>query len=107
MLGGPIPATEKVLQKQGLTVDDIDLFEVNEAFAPVVLAWSRATGAAERTNVNGGAIALGHPLGATGAKLRPRSSTNQDGVRPVRPDRDLRRGRDCQRSVVRACLSQP
>ncbi len=70
MLTGPIPATEKVLARSGLSIDDIDLFEVNEAFAPVVLAWSKETGASlERTNVNGGAIAIGHPLGATGARL--------------------------------------
>jgi len=70
MLGGPIPATERLLVRAGLTVDEIDLFEVNEAFAPVVLGWAAATGASlERTNVNGGAIALGHPLGATGTKL--------------------------------------
>lgn len=70
MLSGPIPATQKLLERNGLSVDDIDLFEINEAFAPVVLGWSRATGASlERTNVNGGAISLGHPLGATGAKL--------------------------------------
>jgi acetyl-CoA C-acetyltransferase len=70
MLTGPIPATRKVLERAGLTIDDIDLFEVNEAFAPVVLAWLADTGAdPDRTNVNGGAIALGHPLGATGAKL--------------------------------------
>jgi acetyl-CoA C-acetyltransferase len=70
MLGGPIPATRKVLDRGGLGIDDIDRFEVNEAFAPVVLAWAAETGAAlDRTNVNGGAIALGHPLGATGARL--------------------------------------
>jgi acetyl-CoA C-acetyltransferase len=70
MLTGPIPATEQVLARAGLTVDDIDVFEVNEAFAPVLLAWSADTGASlERTNPNGGAIALGHPLGATGAVL--------------------------------------
>jgi acetyl-CoA C-acetyltransferase len=70
MLTGPIGATRKVLGKAGLTVDDIDVFEVNEAFAPVLLAWSEQTGASlERTNPNGGAIALGHPLGATGAIL--------------------------------------
>jgi acetyl-CoA C-acetyltransferase len=70
MLTGPIPATKRVLGRVGLGVDDVDLFEVNEAFAPVVLAWLADTGAdPERTNVNGGAIALGHPLGATGAKL--------------------------------------
>jgi acetyl-CoA C-acetyltransferase len=70
MLTGPIPATEAVLSRGGLTIDDIDIFEVNEAFASVVLAWAKDTGAAlEATNVNGGAIALGHPLGATGAVL--------------------------------------
>ena len=70
MLTGPIPATEAVLARAGLGIDDIDLFEVNEAFAPVVLAWARETGASmERTNVNGGAIAMGHPLGATGAMI--------------------------------------
>jgi acetyl-CoA C-acetyltransferase len=70
MLGGPIPATHKVLERGTLDIDDIDRFEVNEAFAPVVLAWAADTGAPlERTNVNGGAIALGHPLGATGARL--------------------------------------
>ncbi len=70
MLTGPIPATEMALSKGHLTVDDIDVFEVNEAFAPVLIAWSRDTGAPlERTNPNGGAIALGHPLGATGAIL--------------------------------------
>jgi acetyl-CoA C-acetyltransferase len=70
MLTGPIAATRKVLAKAGLSVADIDVFEVNEAFAPVVLAWSDEVGAPlERTNPNGGAIALGHPLGATGAIL--------------------------------------
>jgi len=75
MLTGPIPATEKVLKRAGLTIDDIDLFEVNEAFASVTAAWRIEHGGSdpmalwERTNVNGGAIALGHPLGASGAKL--------------------------------------
>jgi acetyl-CoA C-acetyltransferase len=70
MLETPLPATERALKKCGMRIDDIDLFEVNEAFAPVPLAWLRHTGAdAERLNVNGGAIALGHPLGASGAKL--------------------------------------
>ena len=70
MLTGPIPATQKALGRAGLSVDDIDVFEVNEAFAPVLLAWSQETGASlDRTNPNGGAIALGHPLGATGAIL--------------------------------------
>jgi len=70
MLTGPIPATQKALGRARLSVDDIDVFEVNEAFAPVLLAWSQETGASlDRTNPNGGAIALGHPLGATGAIL--------------------------------------
>jgi acetyl-CoA acetyltransferase family protein len=70
MLTGPIPATDKALSKAGLGVDDIDVFEVNEAFAPVLIAWSAETGASlDKTNPNGGAIALGHPLGATGAIL--------------------------------------
>ena len=70
MLTAPIPATAHALDKTGLTLDDIDLVEINEAFASVVLAWARETGAdPERVNVNGGAIALGHPLGATGARL--------------------------------------
>ncbi|MDQ1704883.1 MAG: acetyl-CoA C-acetyltransferase [Frankiaceae bacterium] len=70
MLTAPIPATAHALDKAGLTLDDIDLVEINEAFAPVVLAWQRETGAdLTKVNVNGGAIALGHPLGATGARL--------------------------------------
>lgn len=70
MLTGPIPATEAVLKKSGLNIDDIDMFEVNEAFGSVVLAWLKETGASrDKTNVLGGAIALGHPLGATGARL--------------------------------------
>ncbi|CAM3508072.1 thiolase family protein [Mycobacterium frederiksbergense] len=70
MLTGVIPATEKVLQRAGLTLADIDLFEVNEAFAPVVLSWAADTGAdLAKVNVNGGAIAIGHPLGASGARI--------------------------------------
>jgi acetyl-CoA C-acetyltransferase len=70
MLEGPVPATPVALKRAGLKLDDIDLFEVNEAFASVPLAWLKATGAdPARLNVNGGAIALGHPLGASGAKL--------------------------------------
>jgi acetyl-CoA acyltransferase len=70
MLTGPIPATEKALAKAGLAIEDIDLFEVNEAFAAVIGAWLRETGADwDKVNVNGGAIALGHPLGASGARL--------------------------------------
>ncbi|MGV2940141.1 acetyl-CoA C-acyltransferase [Mesobacillus sp. LC4] len=70
MLTGPIPATEKVLKKAGLKLEDIDVFEVNEAFAPVPMAWLKETGAdPAKLNPNGGAIALGHPLGASGARL--------------------------------------
>ena len=70
MLGGPIPASHKVLKAAGLNIDDIDLYEVNEAFAPVPLSWAIELKAdQDKLNVNGGAMALGHPLGATGAKL--------------------------------------
>jgi acetyl-CoA C-acetyltransferase len=70
MLKGPIPATRKVLERAGLTIEDIDIFEVNEAFASVVLAWEKDLGIdPAKTNVNGGAIALGHPTGSTGARL--------------------------------------
>ncbi|MDI2130017.1 thiolase family protein [Yinghuangia seranimata] len=70
MLTGVIPATRKVLDRAGLTIDDIDAFEVNEAFAPVPLAWAKDTGAdLEKTNIRGGAIAIGHPLGASGGRL--------------------------------------
>jgi acetyl-CoA acyltransferase len=75
MLTGPIPATSKALERAGLSIDDIDLFEINEAFASVVGAWRLEHGGTDpealwaRTNVNGGAIALGHPLGASGARL--------------------------------------
>ncbi len=70
MLTAPIPATARALQRAGLKLADIDLVEINEAFASVVLAWQKETGAdLARVNVNGGAIALGHPLGATGARL--------------------------------------
>jgi acetyl-CoA acetyltransferase family protein len=70
MLTGPIPATRKLLARTGLTMDDLDLCEVNEAFASVVLAWQRELDAdMDRVNVNGGAMALGHPVGSTGARL--------------------------------------
>jgi acetyl-CoA C-acetyltransferase len=70
MLKGPIPATTRVLEKAGLTIDDIDVFEVNEAFASVVLAWQKELGInPDKVNPNGGAIALGHPTGSTGARL--------------------------------------
>ena len=70
MLTAPIPATAHALARTGMSLDDIDLVEINEAFASVVLAWAKETGAdLSKVNVNGGAIALGHPLGATGARL--------------------------------------
>jgi acetyl-CoA acyltransferase len=70
MLTGPIPATRKILERNGLTLDDIDLVEVNEAFASVIAAWERELEPdVEKVNVNGGAIAIGHPLGSTGARL--------------------------------------
>jgi acetyl-CoA acetyltransferase family protein len=70
MLTGPIPATRKILERNGMSIDDIDLFEVNEAFASVLAAWYRELEPdMDRVNVNGGAIALGHPLGSTGARL--------------------------------------
>src|SRR5690606_21344096 len=70
MLTAPIPATAKVLRRAGLTLDDIGVYEVNEAFAPVPLAWLRETGAdPARLHPRGGAIALGHPLGASGARI--------------------------------------
>ncbi|MEU4555799.1 acetyl-CoA C-acetyltransferase [Micromonospora violae] len=92
MLTGPIPATRKALAVAGLTVDDIDLFEINEAFAAVVLKYVRDLGLdPDRVNVNGGAIALGHPLGATGAMLL---GTALD---------ELER-RDLRRAVVTLCI---
>ena len=70
MLEGPIPATAKILKRNGMTISDFDLIEINEAFAPVVAAWARAHEPdMDRVNVNGGAIALGHPVGCTGARL--------------------------------------
>jgi acetyl-CoA acyltransferase len=70
MLEGPIPATAKILKRNNMTIDDIDLFEINEAFAPVIAAWRREHNPdMDRVNVNGGAMALGHPLGSTGARL--------------------------------------
>ena len=70
MLTAPIPATRHALEKTGMTMDDIDLVEINEAFASVVLAWEKELDVDHaKVNVNGGAIALGHPLGATGARL--------------------------------------
>ena len=70
MLTGPIPATRKILERNGLSMDDLDLIEVNEAFASVIAAWERELEPdIDKVNVNGGAIALGHPLGSTGGRL--------------------------------------
>ena len=70
MGAGPIPATERLLEKSGLTIDDVDVVEINEAFASVVLSWAKTTGVdMAKVNPNGGAIALGHPLGGTGCIL--------------------------------------
>jgi acetyl-CoA C-acetyltransferase len=70
LLDGPVTATEKLLARTGMSISDFDLFEVNEAFAAVVLSWLRTVGAdEEKLNVNGGAIALGHPVGCTGSRL--------------------------------------
>jgi len=70
MLTGPIPATTKVLERAGMTLDQMDLVEINEAFAPVVLAWEKEHHPdMEKVNVNGGAIAIGHPLGCSGSRL--------------------------------------
>ena len=70
MLTGPIPATRQILERNGMTIDDVDLIEINEAFASVVAAWDREVKPDwDRVNVNGGAIALGHPLGSSGARL--------------------------------------
>jgi acetyl-CoA acetyltransferase len=70
MLTGPIPVTPMVLKKAGLKMDDIDLFEVNEAFAPIPLAWAKELKAdMDKLNVNGGAMALGHPVGNSGCRL--------------------------------------
>ena len=92
MLTGPTPATEKLLGGAGLTVDDIDLFEINEAFASVVLKYQRDLGIPdEKLNVNGGAIAMGHPLGATGAMIL---GTMID---------ELER-RDARRAVITLCI---
>ena len=73
MLTAPMPATRKALQRSGLSLDEIGVFEVNEAFAPVPMAWLADIGAEEKTlNPNGGAVALGHPLGGSGAQILTR-----------------------------------
>ena len=82
MLTGPIPATQRILERNGLTLDDIDIIEINEAFASVVLAWAQEMKAdLDRVNVNGGAIALGHPLGATGGVLLTKALSELERVK--------------------------
>lgn len=81
MLTGPIPATKLVLKKAGMSLEDIDIFEVNEAFASVVLAWQKELGAdPDKVNISGGAIAIGHPLGATGTRIVGAMINNLDSV---------------------------
>ena len=107
MLNAPVPAARKVLDKAGLTIDDIDVFEVNEAFAVVVEKFIRDLGIdRDKINVNGGAIALGHPIGATGRdpdRHRPRRARAHR--RPLRPDHDVRRRRHGPGDHHRADLS--
>ena len=104
MLTGPIPATTLVLEKAKMTLDDIDVIEINEAFASVVLAWQKELGAdLDKVNVNGGAIALGHPLGASGAKLMATLLNELERTqRPLRPPDHVRGRRHGQRHHHRA-----
>ena len=104
MLTGPIPATTTVLERAKLTLDDIDLVEINEAFASVVLAWEKELHAdLAKVNVNGGAIALGHPLGASGAKLMATLLNELERTeRPLRPADHVRGRRAGQRHHHRA-----
>ena len=110
MLTGPIPATQKVLKRAGLSLEDIDLVEINEAFATVVLAWKKELGISdewfdERVNVHGGAIALGHPLGASGARLMTTlvNALEQRG-QPLRAADDVRGRGPGQRHAHRKAL---
>ena len=107
-LDGPVQATERLLSRSGRTMDDHDLFEVNEAFASVVLSWAQVHGAdMDKVNVNGGAIALGHPVGSTGTRLLTTALhelERRDAV--LRADHDVRRWRDGQRHHHRAPLSR-
>ena len=107
MLTGPIPPRGMRWRRPGLSIDDIDTVEINEAFAPVVLAWLKEIKAdPEKVNPNGGAIALGHPLGATGAKLFA-TMLNELGAhrRPLRPADDVRGRRHRQRHDHRTALA--
>ena len=107
MLDGPIPATRLVLKKAGLALDDIDLIEINEAFASVVLAWSKEIQPDPvRVNPNGGAIALGHPLGATGAVLDDQAALRAGAHgRRLRPADHVHRARHGHRHSPRAHLA--
>ena len=108
MLTGPIPATQYALEKTGLSIDDIDTVEINEAFAPVVMAWLKETKAdPEKVNPSGGAIALGHPLGATGAKLFTTHAEHLGAHRrSLRSADDVRGRRHRQRHHHRAALTR-
>ena len=107
MLTGPIPATERLLARNGWTIDDVDVVEINEAFASVVLAWMQATGAdPAKVNPNGGAIALGHPLGGTGAILLTKAMHELERVRrQQRAGHHVLRWRPGHRHAGRAPLS--
>ncbi len=106
MLTGPIPATTKVLERAKMTLDQIDLVEINEAFAPVVLAWEKEHHPdMAKVNVNGGAIALGHPLGALGRAAHDHAAQRARAHRrPLRPADDVRGRRHGQRHDHRAHL---
>ncbi len=107
-LTAPIPATAHALKKAGMKIEDIDLVEINEAFASVVMAWLKETGYPhERTNVNGGAIALGHPLGASGARLMTTLLHELERTRrPLRPADHVRGRRPGQRDDHRAAVGR-
>ena len=106
MLTGPIDATQRLLARTGLSIDDIDMFEINEAFASVVLAWQKEVGAdPAKTNPNGGAIALGHPLGGTGGVPDHQGAVRARAHRrPLRPRLDVLRWRSRHRHHHRAPL---
>ena len=109
MLTAPIPATAKVLERSGMSIDDIDLVEINEAFASVVLAWEKELHPdMDKVNVNGGAIALGHPLGCSGARLMTHAAQRARAHRrPLRPADDVRGRRHGQRHDHRAARLTP
>ncbi len=108
MLTGPIDATQRLLERTGLSMDDIDTVEINEAFASVVLAWAKELEPdMEKVNPNGGAIALGHPLGGTGAVLAHQGAARARAHRrPLRPRHDVLRRRARHRHDHRAALTR-